>query len=83
MSNNLPTVSFFEVLMNASRILKNPLPFHHKNFEKHGDIFRVNLGFGRSVIFTRDAGLAKHTLQKNHRYYHKSSLQTKDLAKYD
>ncbi|GAA4273947.1 cytochrome P450 [Aquimarina gracilis] len=82
MSNSLPTVSFFKVLKNASRILKNPLPFHNENFEKHGDIFRVNLGFGKSVIFTRDAGLAKHTLQKNHRNYHKSSLQTKDLAKY-
>ncbi len=82
MSKNLPTVSFFEVLRNASSILQNPLPFHHKNFEKYGDVFRVNLGFGRSVIFTRDAGLAKHMLQKNHRNYHKSPLQTKDLAKY-
>ncbi len=79
---SIPSVSFFEVLRNASRILKNPLPFHHKNFEKHGDIFRVNLGFGKSVIFTRDAGLAKYTLQKNHRNYRKSELQTRDLAKY-
>ncbi len=78
----IPTVSFFKVLKNANRILKNPLPFHHENFEKHGDIFKVNLGFGHSVIFTRDAGLAKHALQKNHRNYHKSALQTRDLAKY-
>ncbi|MBQ4818691.1 cytochrome P450 [Aquimarina sp. MMG016] len=81
--NNLPTVSFFKVLKNAKRILKNPLPFHHKNFEKHGDCFRVKLGFGsNSVIFTRDAGLAKHMLQKQHRKYYKSKLQTEDLARY-
>ncbi|MEW7293074.1 cytochrome P450 [Aquimarina sp. 2304DJ70-9] len=82
MSNTVPVVSFFTVLKNASRILKNPLPFHHENFEKHGNIFKVQLGFGHSVIFTRDAGLAKHTLQKQHRNYHKSALQSKDLAKY-
>ncbi|TSE07379.1 MULTISPECIES: cytochrome P450 [Aquimarina] len=82
MGNDIPKVSFFNVLNNANRILKNPLPFHHENFEKHGDVFEVKLGFGKSVIFTRDAGFAKHMLQKQHRKYSKSSLQTKDLAKY-
>ncbi|WP_109301499.1 cytochrome P450 [Aquimarina sp. AU474] len=75
-------VSFFKVLKNAKRILKNPLPFHHENFEKYGDIFKVHLGFGKTVLFTRDASLAKYMLQKNHRKYYKSELQTKDLAKY-
>ncbi|WP_299255991.1 cytochrome P450 [uncultured Aquimarina sp.] len=78
----IPKVSFFEVLKNAKNILNNPLPFHHKNFEKHGDVFKVNLGFGNSVIFTRDAGFAKHMLQNQHKKYHKSPLQTKDLGKY-
>ncbi|GAA4276933.1 cytochrome P450 [Aquimarina mytili] len=82
MGNTIPVVSFLTVLKNASRILKNPLPFHHENFEKHGNIFRVQLGFGHSVLFTRDAGLARHTLQKQHRNYYKSPLQSKDLAKY-
>ncbi len=76
------TVSFFNVLRNANRILKNPLPFHNENFEKFGNIFRVSLGFRKSVIFTREAGFAKHMLQKQHRKYNKSGLQTKDLAKY-
>ncbi len=80
--SSIPTVSFFEVLRNASRILKNPLPFHNKNFEKHGDLFRVQLGFGKSVLFTRDNALAKHMLQDQHRKYYKSELQTKDLGRY-
>ncbi len=75
-------VSFFKVLKNAKRILKNPLPFHHENFEKYGNIFKIHLGFGKTVLFTRDASFAKHMLQKNHRKYYKSELQTKDLAKY-
>lgn len=78
----LPVVPFIKVLRNASRILKNPLPFHNENFERHGDVFKVQLGMGKSVIFTRDAGFAKHMLQKNHKNYYKSELQTKDLARY-
>ena len=81
-SKVLPKVSFFEVLKNAGSILKNPLPFHHRNFEKHGDVFKVSLGFGKSVLFVRDAGLAKHMLQKQHKIYHKSPLQSKELARY-
>ena len=67
-NKELPVVSFFSVLKNTNRILKNPLPFHRENFKKHGDHFRVKLGYSsNSVIFTRDALLAKHVFQKNHR----------------
>lgn len=82
MTTSIPKVSFFKVLRNAKQILSNPLPFHHRNFKKFGNVFQVSLGFGNSVIFTRDAGFAKHMLQNQHRKYYKSSLQTKDLGKY-
>ncbi len=58
------------------------MPFHHKNFEMYGDTFRLKLGFGKSVIFSRDAGFAQYALQKNHRNYTKSPIQTRDLSKY-
>ncbi|UII76974.1 cytochrome P450 [Flagellimonas sp. HMM57] len=78
----LPHVSALKVLLNSKRILKNPLPFHYENFEKLGDTFRISiLGEGK-VLFSRDADLVKQVLQKKHRYYSKSKLQTKDLAKY-
>ena len=82
MNKILSTVSFLKVLKNTKRILKNPLPFHEENFEKYGDTFKLSLGFNNSVLITRDAGFAKHMLQKQHRKYYKSELQTKDLAKY-
>ncbi|GAA4313943.1 cytochrome P450 [Christiangramia aestuarii] len=63
-------------------ILKNPLPFHHNNFEQKGDTFRLNIGLNKSVIFSRDAGLLEYVLQKNQRNYVKSEIQTKDLVKY-
>lgn len=79
---NLPTISRYQVFKNRKRILKNPLPFHHENFVKFGDIFRVKLGWSKSIVFTRNAKLIKHILQGHHRKYQKSPLQTVDLAKY-
>lgn len=81
-SNKIPEVSFFKFLKHANAILQNPLPFHAKNFDTLGDIFRLNIGLGKSVLFCRDAGLLQHALQKNQKNYTKSYIQTKDLAKY-
>ena len=82
MSNDIPAVSVLKFLANAGSILKNPLPFHHNNFEIKGDTFKLQLGFGNEVVFSRDPGFAKYALQKNQRNYTKSPIQTKDLAKY-
>ncbi len=79
---SLSTVSRWQVIKNRKRILKNPLPFHMENFEKFGDSFRVKVGPPSGVIFTRDPGIIRHILQRNHRKYRKSDLQTVDLAKY-
>ncbi|MCM4169300.1 Pentalenene oxygenase [Arenibacter antarcticus] len=80
--NNLKLVSRFHVLKNARGILKNPLPFHHMNFEAYGDHFKIRLSGKESVLFTRNPGLIKHILQKQHKKFQKSPLQTVDLAKY-
>lgn len=79
---DIPEVSFFKFLKHASNILKNPLPFHHNNFEEHGDTFRLKIGLGKSVLFSRNAYLAEYVLQKNQKNYTKSKIQTEDLAKY-
>lgn len=79
---NLPVVSRYEVFKNSGRILKNPLPFHHENFQRFGDTFRVEIAFADTIVFTRNPRLIKHVLQKQHKKFHKSPLQTKDLAKY-
>ncbi|MDT0539209.1 cytochrome P450 [Croceitalea sp. P059] len=79
---NLPQVSVFKVLRNSAQILKNPLPFHHKNFEKLGDTFEITtLGDGK-LIFSRNPEVVKQVLQKKQKSFSKSKLQTKDLAKY-
>ena len=78
----IPEVPVLSFLKHSLNILKNPLPFHSKNFDEKGDTFRLNLGFGKSVVFSRDAGFLQYVLQKNQRNYTKSPIQTVDLAKY-
>lgn len=58
------------------------MPFHHENFEAHGDSFKVQLTTKETVLFTRNPGLIRHILQKQHKKFEKSPLQTVDLAKY-
>ena len=81
-SYKIPEVSLLKFLKHSANILKNPLPFHHDNFQKKGDTFRLNIGFNKSVIFSRDAGLVEYVLQKNQKNFVKSEIQTKDLVKY-
>lgn len=78
----LRTVSQLEVLRNRKRILANPLPFHSENFQKYGDTFRVKVGPRQTIIFTRNPEIVREVLQKQHKKFKKSTLQTKDLAKY-
>lgn len=78
----IKTISRFTILKNRKRILSNPLPFHRECFQQYGDTFKIDLGKGSTWIFTRSAISIKHILQKNHKNYHKSPLQTKDLGKY-
>jgi cytochrome P450 len=78
----IPKVSRLRFYANARRILKNPLPFHHERFEALGDSFQLNVGWGRTVIFSRDAAFAEYVLTKNQKNYTKSPIQTEDVAKY-
>ena len=81
-TKQIPVVSLPKFIKHSLTILRNPLPFHKANFLLHGDSFRLQIGFGKSVIFTRDADLLSYVLQKNQKNYTKSPIQTVDLAKY-
>ncbi|MEO0571148.1 MAG: cytochrome P450 [Bacteroidota bacterium] len=81
-TKKIPQASFLEFLKRSPEIVKNPLPFHHDNFEKKGDTFSLNLRFGNRIIFSRDAAFLKYALQINQRNYTKSAVQTVEVAKY-
>lgn len=82
LNKEIPHVSLVQFIKHSFSILKNPLPFHHKNFEEKGDIFCLKIGFNSKVFFCRDAALAEYVLQKNYKNYSKSKIQTVDLVKY-
>lgn len=78
----IPKVTFLDFVKRAREIVKNPLPFHHDNFENKGETFLLHLGFGKRILFSRDAAFLKYVLQTHQRNYTKSEVQTKDVAKY-
>lgn len=82
MKKKIPEVSLSKFIKHSLEILKNPLPFHNKNFTEKGDVFKLNVGFNSKIYFCRDAALAQYVLQKNQRNYVKSKIQTVDLVKY-
>lgn len=79
---DIPTVPLMRFLKHSLEILKNPLPFHRKNFNEKGNIFRLKIGFNTEVFFIRDTEFAQYVLQKNQKNYVKSKIQTEDLVKY-
>ncbi len=79
---DIPAVPLLQFLKHSLEILKNPLPFHHKNFIEKGDVFKLKIGLKAHVIFCRDAAFMEYVLQKNQKNYTKSKIQTEDLAKY-
>lgn len=78
----IPSVPLSRFLKHSLEILKNPLPFHHDNFIAKGDTFKLKIGFSTEIVFSRDAAFAEYVLQKNHKNYTKSKIQTEDLVKY-
>lgn len=80
--HEIPSVPLIRFLKHSLEILKNPLPFHHANFLEKGDTFKLRIGFKSEVVFSRDAAFAEYVLQKNHKNYKKSKIQTVDLVKY-
>lgn len=80
--NEFPKVPFTSFIKHSLEILKNPLPFHRKNFKNLGDTFQLNVGFKTHIFFSRDAQFLEYVLQKNQRNYTKSKIQTKEVAKY-
>lgn len=77
--DQVPALTF---LSKSRQIYKDPLPFHHENFEKYGNTFKISPKPGLMIHFTCDEKIAQHILQKNQKNFNKSSLQTDDLGKY-
>ncbi|MEZ4875679.1 MAG: cytochrome P450 [Flavobacteriaceae bacterium] len=76
------SIPLFRFLMNAEAIRKNPIPFHKQYFQQLGDTFSVRIGRKKYVLLTRDPDIVQQVLQKNHKNYIKSKIQTHYVSKY-
>ncbi len=77
-----PTVSRITSLKNAARLVKNPIPVVNGVMQKLGPTYMFHIGGRNKGLITQDLDLIEHILQKNHKNFNKSPLQTKELAAY-
>lgn len=75
-------IPFYKFLSQVRGVARNPIPFHNKWFNEVGDTFSIKSPFYGYVVLTRNATITKHMLQKNHKAYSKSKIQTTYLSKY-
>jgi cytochrome P450 len=60
----------------------NPIKGFKKYLDEFGETFILDAGGSRRSIFTTNPDLIQYVLQKNHRNYEKSEIQTDQLGKY-
>ena len=67
---------------NATKFISNPIPILSRQLEQYGDSYTFYMGGMKKSIVTADADFVQHVLQKGHRKYQKSYIQTETLAEY-
>ena len=77
-----PRIPRTRVLRNLPRLARHPIPTFTRFAAEYGDNFLLSVGPGRVTHFTIDADVARHVLQRNHRNYEKSEIQTTQMGKY-
>ena len=78
---NVKKVPFLSFLKNSGAITKDPIGHHRVFYEKYGDTFTI-LQLKNPVVLSREVEVAQHILKKNHKNYHKSPYQSKNLSEY-
>ncbi len=78
-----PLVPRWKSIQRALKFALNPIPILDKNIEEYGDTYAFHIGgFFSKGIVTTEPEIIRHVLQKNHRNYRKSNIQTKILARF-
>lgn len=76
-------VPFWKSLLAIYKLMDNPIPIILDQMEQiNDDTYWVHLGLSMRTLITRDVEIVQHVLQKNHRNYKKSKIQSELLAKY-
>lgn len=82
MSKIIQTVPRWRTAQNITKFVENPIPVLSEFIEEFGDTHYFYLGAMNKCMLTTNPKVIKHVLQKNHRNYRKTPLQTEHLAKF-
>lgn len=77
-----PAIPRSRALLNIPRTMRRPIPTFLSYFREFGDNFILSVGGSRRTHLTIDAEVFQYVLQKNHRNYEKSEIQTDQMARY-
>lgn len=77
-----PLIPRWRSVLNAFRLVRDPIPLLQENITTYGRTYSFHVGGMRKGILTVEPEIIRHVLQKNHRNYTKSNLQTGVLSQY-
>ena len=76
------TVPWLESIKGVFKFVENPIPVINDAMSKYGATYYTRIVGGRKIVMTSDPDVIQHVLQKNHKNYSKSELQTDSLGRY-
>ncbi|MCB9266473.1 MAG: cytochrome P450 [Lewinellaceae bacterium] len=79
-SSTLPSIPRWKSLRNSLRFAHNPIATLDQYISEYGPTYEFHLGGMVRGILTTDPGLAQHVLQKEHRKWRKSPIQTERMG---
>ena len=82
MAKSIPSISRYYSIKNLKRFVSNPINVLKEYIEKKGDTFSIHISLNQKAIVSCNPDFIQHVLQKRHRNYHKSPIQTKTLSRY-
>lgn len=82
MATEVKTIPRLKVILGLFKFLKNPIPLIDDAMIEYGDTYITYLGATTRSYMSRDPDFTQYILQKNHKNYYKSKLQTEAVGKY-
>lgn len=79
---DVKSVPRLKTLMGVVNFVDNPIPVINDAIEEYGPTYITRIVNGAKLIMTIDPEVIQHVLQKNHKNYKKSAIQTESLGKY-
>ena len=80
-ANKIPGVSHLDRIKCMPDIVSNPIPFLLKWAAEHGEVYRFPIGRKNGLVITSPS-IIQQILQKKHKSFEKSLLQTEMLSRY-